>query len=91
MNRTVFRTWSEFQDIELDSGGVKLVPVEGVRAFRLVLNPDKAKEVARSISKLMAAELPRVGDGAPRDSTGRGLLRKARGRQRRRAMASAHS
>src|SRR6266542_6066813 len=29
MNRTVFRTWSEFQDIELDSGGVRLVPVGG--------------------------------------------------------------
>ena len=90
LNRTVFRHWSEFRDLEVDGSGIKLVPVEGVRPFRLVLSRDKAPLVARSLSELMA-ETPRVGDGAPRVSTGRGSSAKARGRQRRRAMASAHS
>jgi hypothetical protein len=90
LNRTVFRHWSEFRDLEVGGTGIRLVPVEGVRPFRLVLSRDKAPLVARTISGLIA-ETSRVGDGAPRASNGRGSSTTARGRQRRRAAASAHS
>ena len=91
LNRTVFRHWTEFRGVEADAAGVKLVPVDGVRQFRLVLSSEKAAVVARSISQLLATA-SRDGDGAPRTSTttrtGRGS--RARDRQRRRLLASSH-
>jgi hypothetical protein len=54
-NRTVFRAWSDFAGVETDANGIKLVPREGVRGFRMVLNPAKSTQVARTVHRCVAA------------------------------------
>lgn len=90
LNRTVYRSWSDFEAVDVRKDGIELRPAHGAgRPFRLVLNPGRAEEVSRTLRKFVSIT-PRDGnDAAPRD--------KRRGRwstrisQRRRTMASANS
>ena len=88
LNRTVFRPWTDFSGFETDAKGIQLVPMPGVRGFRLIMSPPKSREVARTLQRFLTA-VPRTGSDAGRRSKGRGRW-PTRTPKRSRTMASAH-
>jgi hypothetical protein len=88
LNRTVFRSWTDFSGFEIDPKGIRLVPKPGVRGFRLVMSPPKSQEVARTLQRFLAV-VPRTGSDATRRSKLRGRW-PTRTSRRSRTMASAH-
>jgi hypothetical protein len=90
LNRTVFRRWTDFAGFRMDSSGLCLEPADGKsRGFRVMLNPDKAREFSRALRKFVSA-VPSDAEDAPPRSKRRGRW-PARISQRRRTMASANS
>jgi hypothetical protein len=53
LNRSVFRRWSEFEGFVVDNGGIRLVPHEGVRSFRIVSTKAKSHEIARTLGRYL--------------------------------------
>ena len=54
LNRTVFRSWTEFGGFATDAGGIQLIPRPGRGRFRLVVNPARKDELARQIGRFLA-------------------------------------
>ena len=62
LNRTVFRSWTEFESFATRSDGLELRPAEGSgRAFRIVLSPAKSEALSRTVRKYVSVARP---DGA---------------------------
>ena len=87
LNRTVFRPWTDFSGFETDAKGIQLIPMPGVRGFRLIMSPPKSREVAKTLQKFLTA-VPRAGNDATRWNKVRGRW-PTRTRKRSRTMASA--